>query len=107
MQIKEGASLQGLNIKMKSALVEADRVWKEYGQDLVVTSGTDGEHSAGSLHYYGYALDLRTKYFPPGVVHDVAMDLTESLGRISARFQVFVHTTHIHVEYDINVITQF
>jgi hypothetical protein len=31
-----------------------------FGHDLVITSGTDGVHAAGSLHAQGKALDLRT-----------------------------------------------
>ena len=97
MQIKEGASLQGLDIKMRPVLLAADRIWKGRGQELVVTAGTDGTHSAGSLHYYGLALDLRTRYFAPGEVGNVVIQLREALG---ADFDVIKHASHIHVEFD-------
>ena len=29
----------------------------------MITETLGGEHSAGSLHYYGYAVDLRIRYF--------------------------------------------
>lgn len=32
-----------------------------FGEPLVVTSGKDGAHAVGSLHYDGRAVDLRTK----------------------------------------------
>ena len=67
MKIKPGAVLAGLDIHMRPALIIADAVWKEYGQELMVTEGLGGEHSSGSLHYYGYAVDLRTHYFHKGV----------------------------------------
>lgn len=101
MKIKPGASLQGLNIIMRPVLVHADRIWKKYGQELVVTCGTDGEHSAGSLHYYGFALDLRTNYFTQDEKAIVESELANALAQYGNRFQVIPHPTHIHVEHDI------
>ena len=62
MKIKKGVSLIGLRLVMRPVLIEADRIWDDLGQELVITSCTDGTHSPGSLHYYGYAVDLRTRY---------------------------------------------
>lgn len=98
MKIKEGASLQGLNVKMRSALIAASRVWETYGQELVITSGTDGAHSAGSLHYYGFAIDCRTRYFNDREVDDVGQTLHSIIGHLG--YDIFVHKTHIHIEYD-------
>lgn len=97
MKIKEGASIQGLNIKMRPALISADRIWKEHGQELVITAGLDGEHSAGSLHYYGLAIDCRTRYFNENTKCLVAKKLKSSLG---TDFDIVSHSTHIHIEYD-------
>lgn len=97
MKIKDGASIQGVNIKIRPALIAADRIWKEHGQELVITAGLDGAHSAGSLHYYGLALDMRTRYFDVGTKQLVADKLKTSLG---PDFDVVVHNSHIHVEYD-------
>lgn len=102
LKIKPGTNIQGLNIVMRPVLIAAERVWQNYGQELVVTCGMEGEHSAGSLHYYGLAVDLRSNYFTkhPDGLHedfDVAKDLRVELGD---DFDVVVHGTHIHVEYD-------
>ena len=98
MKIKEGVILAGLDIKMRPVLIKADRIWFEHGQELVVTSGLEGTHSAGSLHYYGLALDFRTRYFDDKqVVEDVYDILSRSL---SVNYDVVLHSTHIHVEYD-------
>lgn len=97
MKIKEGVSLIGLKIIMRKVLITADHIWQKYGQELVVTSGTDGEHSAGSLHYYGYALDFRTRYFTEEEVKKVSVELRKLLG---SDYHVVEHSTHIHVEYD-------
>ena len=59
MKIKKGVSLQGLKLVMRRALQEAEKIWNILGEELVITSGTETyEHSAGSLHYYGLALDF-------------------------------------------------
>ena len=100
MKIKDGVILAGLDIKMRPVLIEADRIWKEHGQELVVTSGLEGTHSAGSLHYYGLALDFRTRYFKENEGMKVMYELTNKLHNIDYDFQVILHNTHIHVEYD-------
>lgn len=97
MKIKEGVSLIGLKIQMRKVLMVADYLWKEQGQELVVTSGTDGTHSAGSLHYYGYALDFRTRYFGDIQKKTIAAALQKMLG---PDYDVIEHSTHIHVEYE-------
>ena len=96
MKIKDGVNIQGIKIEMRPVLVYADRIWKKYGQKLVITSGIDSEHSAGSLHYYGYALDLRTRDFKAAEKKKCADELRLALGD---GFDVVVEKTHIHVEY--------
>jgi hypothetical protein len=96
IHIKAGASLAGLKLEMRPALVAADSIWGKHGKELWVTCGTDGEHSAGSLHYYGYALDLRTTYFGMAEAKVVRDKLAEALGE---DYDVILHANHIHVEY--------
>ena len=98
MIIKKGASIAGLRFEMRKVLVAADKIWSELGQELVVTSGLDGAHSAGSLHYYGLALDFRTNYFTAGQKREAANKLTLAL---QSNFDVVTEHTHIHVECDI------
>jgi len=99
MKIKDSASLQGLQIEMRPVLIAADAIWKKHGKELVVTSGTDGAHSAGSLHYYGLALDFRTRYFDAETKALVAKELRNHLPSF---YHVVDHDTHIHVECDPN-----
>jgi len=49
MKIKKGVNIQGIKIEMRPVLVHADKVWKNHGRELAITSGMEGEHSAG--HY--------------------------------------------------------
>jgi hypothetical protein len=101
MRIKEGASLQNLRMPMRKVLVAAEKIWQKYGQELVVTSGTDGEHSAGSLHYYGYALDFRTRYFTDEEKSLIGEELRNELIQCGVLdpYRVIIHKTHIHVEW--------
>ncbi len=102
MQIKSGASLNGLKDEMRPALIAANAIWQEYGKELVVTSGTDGCHSAGSLHYYGYALDFRTNYFNDEQKKTVGEKLKRVLSEFHQNFVVAIEDTHIHVQFKTN-----
>lgn len=97
MKIKNGVNLKGIQLQMRPVLLEAERIWKEHGQELVITAGLEGMHSAGSLHYYGYAVDLRTRYFDKNIIQGVANALKAALNN---EYNVIVHSTHIHVEWD-------
>lgn len=97
MRIKEGASLQGLKIVMRVALMTCERILEQYGQELVVTSGTDGEHTTGSLHYYGYAVDLRTRDMTP---RDRALAFAKILDAFDGtKYRAILEPSHLHVEY--------
>jgi len=101
MKIKPGAvwsPLAGLHIEMRRALIAAETVFKAHGVELVVTSGLDGEHSAGSYHYYGLAVDLRTRQIPTvAEVQQIAQELRAALG---SPYDVVVEGDHLHLEYD-------
>ncbi len=99
MKIKPGANIQGIDIRMRPALIYANEIWRGLGrpEGVTVTCGMDGEHSAGSLHYYGLALDFRTRDFTTEEKVKAANELEDSLG---SDFDVIVHGSHIHVEYD-------
>lgn len=95
MKIKDGVILNGLSLKMRIVLITAELIWQEYGKELVITSALDGEHKAGSLHYYGYALDFRTRYFTDAESLEVYNKLKDIL---PGNYIVIKHSTHIHVE---------
>ena len=98
MKIKDDTvNIWGLQPQMRKVLREAEKVWAAHGEELVITSARDGMHSAGSLHYYGFAVDLRTRYFDDENKAQVAEELEAILGH---PYDVVVHTSHIHVEYD-------
>ena len=104
MKIKQGVIMAGLQMPMRKVLIAANDVWKRYGKELVVTSALDGEHSAQSLHYYGYALDFRSRYFDDKEKQYAAENLRKILG---SEYHVIEHSTHIHVEYEKSKIQEF
>jgi len=109
MKIKEGASIAGLNMAMRPVLINADAIWKayDYMHGITITSGLDGTHSAGSLHYYGRAVDLRiwkiddngNQVFPKRQqLTQMCQELRQIIG---PDYDVVVHhRSHVHVEYD-------
>lgn len=100
MVIKPGASIQGLKLEMRKALMVAEKVYKKYGrkEGITITSGTeDYAHSAGSLHPFGYAVDLRTSYFKTGVIGSVVSEIKKELG---SDYDCLYEGDHIHLEYD-------
>lgn len=105
MKIKDGVIMQGLQLEMRTVLQKADALWKKHGKELVITSALDGTHSAGSYHYFGYALDFRTRYFFDNVpqeqgqrtVMEIVKDLQAQLGD---KYTVLFESTHIHVQYN-------
>lgn len=96
MELKSGISLAGLQPIMRPVLREAERIWKEYGraEGVTVTCCREGTHSAVSWHYYGYALDLRTRYFSEAESSDVYEDMKTAL----PNYDIIKHDTHIHAE---------
>ena len=108
----ETVSLVGLQPIMRHAMKWAGIVWRNLGQECVITAGTeavkDGEliHSAGSLHPMGLALDFRTRYFDDGGdeaayrIERLLNDFNKNFD--SGKFEVIQHKTHIHVEFEPN-----
>jgi len=97
MKIKFGVALN-LNEKMYNALVYiVEDVFNEHDSILVITSGSDGEHSELSKHYKNDAIDCRTRHLKRKVVLSIAATLRNRLG---TDFDVVVEGTHLHIEYD-------
>jgi len=104
MILKEGTTFGGMDSAIILAAIVADGVWQELGvtAGVTLTSGTDGKHSARSLHYaenspngLARAIDLRTWNVDP---HAAAEKLRK---RLNSHFDVVVESTHIHLEYQI------
>ena len=104
MKIKEGVVMPD-KIEIRPVLVHAEALWRSFGREegVPVTSGKEGTHSAASLHYTGYAVDLRTRYFDDFEKNKIHSMLEQALGK---KYRVISHDTHIHVEYR-DVVEEF
>lgn len=100
MEVKEGVELKDLDICMRPVLIEAEKIWKRYGREegVTITCTAGDVHSAGSLHPYGLAIDMRIRYFSQEELDAVHKEMVDSLD--IALFDIIVHSTHMHVEYD-------
>lgn len=80
---------------MEAPVLFAVTVWDQITGMAVITAGTDGIHHPGSLHYLGYAVDLRTRDLPPMTINASIEELKKRLG---ADFDVVIEGDHLHVE---------
>jgi hypothetical protein len=97
VSIKAGVRLDKLQPQMVVALVVAHEVYRELGVPCTVTSGNDGEHMAGSLHYTGMALDFRTRDLLPA---DKKVAVDRLRWRLGGDFDVVLEVDHVHIEFD-------
>src|SRR5688572_28653755 len=95
MKLKDGVNLEGVSWRLFYAAVVAERVWANYGAELVITSANDGKHGDKTLHHKGLALDLRT-WNLNGRHMQAAADLRKELGD---GYDVVVESDHVHLEY--------
>ena len=95
--LKPGVRVAGLRPEILIAVVAAERVYAEMGVDCVITACVDGVHQAGSLHYCGLAVDLRSRDFRPGDADKAIARIKQCLG---ADYDVVLENDHIHVEFD-------
>jgi len=94
MLIKAGVDISRLDRRTRRALNMVNRCFEIEGEELIVTSTFEGNHSAGSLHYANQAFDIRLPvYNPITAVHE----LKDALGD---DFDVVGEGDHIHIEYD-------
>ena len=108
--VKEGAKYI-LSMEMATLVGWLSRRWQEAGLgQFVITSGQDGAHRGGSLHYSGNAVDIRTRHlFDQGQgrhrdeLIQFALMIQSVLGKRGVR--VVVHPdwvsgpAHLHVGY--------
>ena len=99
IRFKDGVKVQGIKTQIWLAIQVAEQIWA--GFPLTVTSLNDGQHVAGSLHYSGMAVDLRTKNLPLAIkqarVDDLAAALPE--GYVVLLEKLGEENEHCHVHY--------
>ncbi len=107
-KIKAGVAVRGLQPEMLIADAVVAAVFEELGaHELIITSISDGKHSAQSRHELGYAVDYRRWSLqnieePGGTYHaDAARQAVQIIKhRLRDQFDVILEESHIHVEFD-------
>jgi hypothetical protein len=98
VKVKDGVNLSGMTAPALFGLTVSEVIFGRHGAEMVVTSGTDGVHSAGSRHYSGNAFDLRTRNLTGETLTAILDSLKSALSKFG--FDVVRESDHIHVEYD-------
>ena len=94
IELTNNADIKGLDLRMRVVMKKVEKIYKAHGHDLTITCGLDGEHSAGSMHYYGLALDFRTRWWGDEEAEQVAQEIRHELDHT---FYVAFEKNHIHV----------
>ena len=99
MKIKQGVRLLGVHPAVILAAGIVDEVFNALaGHGVTITGGIEGSHSRSSLHYIGHAMDFRTRR--DGIDKTLANQIANELrARMPTDFDVIVHETHIHLEW--------
>ena len=104
--LKAGVKLTDLQPQTVLAICIADGVFSRRGIECVVTSGSDGHHKEGSLHYRGLAADFRLKHIvSPEERKRVVAEIRSNCGTLGTQYDVLhegagTPTEHLHIEYD-------
>jgi hypothetical protein len=95
-------SPHGVQPEIVLALLIAAPLFAEYKQDCVITSLTEGEHTTGTLHHNGLAVDLRSHHLSPSDKVALLDDLRDAL---PPYYEIYLEDSggrneHFHLEYD-------
>lgn len=93
---KQGARIRGLRTEILFAVCSVNEILAKHGAEMVITSGIDGNHSRGSIHYSGGAVDLRIWNIPEDKRKEAVKEMKEALG---PDFDIVLERDHIHMEY--------
>lgn len=97
IHFKEGVVVGNIKLPLLDGLLRAALVFWRWGYQLVVTSLSDGTHMSNSLHYRGYAADLRSHDVRAVDVAGLMSALNRELGK---EYQLIHEVDHFHLEYD-------
>lgn len=102
IRLKKGVKISGLRPEIILGLAIIDSILSLKGYDTVVTSCNDGNHSYGSKHYSGLALDIRSKHIASDGLKKEFFKLFKSA--LGEEFDIILENLgeteeHYHMEY--------
>lgn len=100
IQYKRGVIFENMHPYIYNAIPRIELIIKKYGVPLVITSGKDGIHIKDSLHYYGRAVDIRTRQIDVSNRNIFADKVLRTLLDVHEGYDVLLKPTHLHVEFN-------
>lgn len=97
MKIKASVQIAGIQPEMLLALSIVEPILESHGQEGVITSCTDSQHSKNSRHYIGYGLDLRSRDIRAEDIDAVAQEMSDALG---SEFYCAFEVNHFHIQFN-------
>lgn len=103
MYLKYSVLVEGIRPETLMAVMIANDVWKSAGYEMTLTSIKDSAHRTGSLHYKGWAVDIRTKDLPDLPTKQELIGALRS--RLTRDYDIVFEdqggdNEHLHVEFD-------
>lgn len=93
--------------EIADAVNRIDQVFTSMGFQAVVTSANDSNHAPGSAHYYGAAIDIRTKGLPAKIKTTIFKALKNIFAPLPPWFVNLEFLNglqeHIHIQYGVSI----
>ena len=102
MNVKSTARIENLCFELKEQLNNIEMACQcQEGKrkyEMTITSGNDGKHMKGSLHFKNRAIDIRSfDMMNPAKTVEAIKQVLNQKGH---KFDVIYEGSHIHIEYD-------
>ena len=104
LRVKAGVTLDGLDTSILPGFLALCYFLETIvgATEVTITSGLDGTHKPGSLHYVGQALDIRSKTYPKVGVSQVIQEFKKTY---DTEYDLIWENPgqpneHLHLEFD-------
>ncbi len=97
-RIKPGVNISGLRPEILLAWDIVDQIYELHDIKYCwMTSGLDSNHSWGSLHFSGLAIDIRIHNIPSNIDRKAIVSIIKDY--IGNQYDVILESDHIHIEF--------
>ncbi len=101
--VKPGVIIGEINARLFHACITVSSVFADYGVTAVLTSGRDGRHMPGSLHYEDLAWDFRLMNLPEKIRNPAVDKIRDILNVKNQDYDVIIESANglewLHIEY--------